>query len=236
MEKSKNRFLALFRDTRSILSMPRVTILMDGDYPCHELFQTLTSRHPRYKIIRNKSLGAALALLPDTFDEYLEGRLMAPLRQRRRKAIKSGYRFGMLEPLSRIDEILDINMSMTERQNRPMSDHYRNIDDLKGYFQDKLQIFGVFDKDGSLVAYAHAIVCGEVFAILRILGHGDHQSMGVMYLLVSEMVQAMIERRNEEGRPNWLMYDTYYGALPGLRTFKRNLGLQPYHVRWQWRQ
>jgi hypothetical protein len=28
------------------------------------------------------------------------------------------------------------------------------------------------------------------------------------------------------------MYDTYLGALPGLREFKRKLGFQPYRIRY----
>lgn len=30
----------------------------------------------------------------------------------------------------------------------------------------------------------------------------------------------------------YLMYDTFFGALPGLRGFRRRLGLQPYRARY----
>ena len=38
----------------------------------------------------------------------------------------------------------------------------------------------------------------------------------------------MIEDRN----CHYLMYDTYFGASPGLKTFKKMLGFQPYRAKY----
>jgi len=36
----------------------------------------------------------------------------------------------------------------------------------------------------------------------------------------------------EEGEADYFMYDTYLGAKPGLRDFKRRVGFQPYRARY----
>ena len=51
---------------------------------------------------------------------------------------------------------------------------------------------------------------------------------GVMYLLLADIACRLID----EHRYNYLMYDTYLGALPGLREFKRELGFAPYRIRY----
>lgn len=49
-----------------------------------------------------------------------------------------------------------------------------------------------------------------------------------MYLLLMEIICSLIEQK----AVNFLMYDTYLGAQPGLRNFKRRLGFSPYLVRY----
>jgi hypothetical protein len=53
-----------------------------------------------------------------------------------------------------------------------------------------------------------------------------------MYLLVSEVIREHIERRGPDGLPIWAMYDTFWGAAPGLAYFKRRFGFAPYTVTW----
>ena len=49
------------------------------------------------------------------------------------------------------------------------------------------------------------------------------------------VIRELVGRRQTDGRPTWLMYDTYFGASEGLRQFKRWIGLEPYRVSWSWR-
>ena len=37
----------------------------------------------------------------------------------------------------------------------------------------------------------------------------------------------------DEGQVRYVMYDTYFGALPGLRQFKTVLGFQPYRAKYR---
>lgn len=95
-------------------------------------------------------------------------------------------------------------------------------------------MYGVFDTEGTLKAYAHVPVCGEVFVFSRLLGHGADLDKGIMYLLISEVIREMINFKQAKGYPCWAMYDTFFGASPGLRYFKERLGFKPYRVKWLW--
>jgi len=57
----------------------------------------------------------------------------------------------------------------------------------------------------------------------------------VVWVLFSEAVRELSERRQAEGRPAWFMYDTIVGASPGMRQFKEWIGFEPYRVSWSWR-
>jgi hypothetical protein len=105
---------------------------------------------------------------------------------------------------------------------------------VREYFSSSQQIHVVFDSEATVRAYACAPVFGEVFGLVRLLGHAAHLESGVMYLLVSEVVRRMLETKSAAGAPQWGMYDTYFGATPGLRLFKRRLGFLPHHVEWSW--
>lgn len=56
-----------------------------------------------------------------------------------------------------------------------------------------------------------------------------------MYLLISEVINMLVDLKNKQDTsPKWLMYDTFYGAKPGLTEFKKRLGFKPYRVKWTW--
>ena len=62
------------------------------------------------------------------------------------------------------------------------------------------------------------------------MGHGDHLANGVMFLLMSGIVDHVKSARPQA---RYLFYDMFFGAPDGLRAFKTNAGFQPYHVRWR---
>jgi len=225
--------MSLFEIVREMLSLPRVQITMWGG-DSKQVYSYFVKPHPRYKVIRNKEWGVGLLPLPDTFEEYLRGRDRQALRTNRKRCLSRGFYFNSFNPAERLEEILDINLSMRDRQGKPMHPDYLNIDCLRQYCSDKPLMYGIFNAEGILKAYAYAPIYGEVFVFSRLLGHGDCLDQGIMYLLVSEIIREMIDFKQAQGYPLWAMYDTFFGAKPGLRYFKERLGFKPYKVKWRW--
>ena len=190
----------------------------------HRLF---TQPHPRYRVVGNKTLGIALIDLR----AYASGEAYLASLMRRdyagyhsRRARRRGYTVAEIDRNDYVDDIHRINTSRETRQGRPMDPAYAVRTGF--YPADGLRHYGVLDKHGRLVAYGDVGVYGDFAATDRLLGYpsGD----GVMYLLLAELACRLID----DGRLNYLMYDTYLGALPGLRDFKRRLGFHPYRIRY----
>jgi len=214
--------------------LPRVTVTMSGGAEGALLYREFRKRHPRYRIIRNRQWGVELLQLPGSFDDYLRGKEKRELRAKRNRALSLGYSFAVVDPRSRLEEILDVNRSLGERQGRPMHEAYLNRDTVASFFETRPRIYAVLDREGVLRAYVHAPVFGEVCSLARLLGHGDHLDNGVMYFAVSEIVRDMIELKERTGTPMWVEYGTFFGGGEGLRGFKQRLGLRPYRVAWRW--
>ncbi len=223
----------IFETIKEMLSLPCVQITMWGE-ESKEVYSYFTKLHPKYKIIRNKVWGVGLLPLPATFKDYLRGKDKQALRTNRKRCLTNGFYFASFNPTERLGEILDINLSMRDRQGKPMHPDYLNIDSLRRYCSNKPMMHGVFNAEGVLKAYAYAPIYGEVFVFSRLLGHGDYLDQGIMYLLVSEIIREMIGLKQTQGYPLWAMYDTFFGAKPGLRYFKERLGFKPYKVKWRW--
>jgi hypothetical protein len=219
---------------REILALPSVTVRMVGDDFCRSIYEMCTAAHPRYKLIQRKKWGVALLPLPDSFDDYLKGKAQDSLRKHRNRCVRLGFRFAKVNALERIDEILAINRSMPERQGRPISPEYLDVDALRRFFGDRQDCYGVLDDCGVLKAYMDVPVVGDVALIARLLGHSDALDKHVMYLGITEIIRELSERKKRDGRPKWLMYDILFGAHAGLRHFKERLGFRPYTVRWVW--
>jgi hypothetical protein len=225
------RLVATIRDLRQL---PDVRIEMSGSEPCRELYEAFTRRHPRWRLIQNKRWGVALLALPEHVGDYdrVASRL---LRRRVKHATEAGFSFDRVDPSQRIDEVLAINRSATDRQGRPMHPDYFDEGLVRGNLERAERVFGVTDKAGVLKAYLCLRNCGEVACIERLVGHADALEAGVMYLLIWGTVRAVIAERTPDGKPAWFMYDTFPGASEGLRTFKHVIGCRPYRVSWTWR-
>jgi hypothetical protein len=215
-----------------ILRLPRVRLHFHAALNpglVHATYRLYTQRHPRYPLFRHKTLGIALIPLCDfkSGDAYL-----ATLRRKdlggyhNRKALARGYVFGAIDRNEFIDDIHVINTSQPIRQGRPMDAGYS---DKQLHYEDvpSFRYYGVQAADGRLVAYCNVGIYGDFAATDRLLS--DRNSNGAMYLLLTEIVCQLIA----EGRLRYLMYDTYLGAQPGLREFKRKLGFRPYRVHYR---
>jgi hypothetical protein len=124
-----------------------------------------------------------------------------------------------------VDAIHQINVSTLVRQGRPMDPAYV---EKQLHFQDLVhyRYYGVFDQQEQLVAYCDLGVFGNFAVADRVIGL--RATDGVMYLLFTEITSALID----EQKLDYFMYDTIFGASPGLRDFKRRLGFQPYRARY----
>jgi len=76
------------------------------------------------------------------------------------------------------------------------------------------------------MAYGELGFYGNFASFTRVIGVRNND--GVMHLMVTEIICQLIEGRNYQ----YLMYDTYFGASPGLKTFKKMLGFQPYRAKY----
>lgn len=219
---------------RLMNSFPKIMVRMSGGPECKESFDYFTRPHLKYKVIQNKKWGIAMLELPNTFEEYLRSPNKQLLRRKRKRALANEFTFNSLKPLDHLNEIIAINMSTDTRQGRPMDLEYVNADEVQDFFKTIPEIFGIFDQKGTLQAYAHILICGEMFFFNRLLGHTAHLNNGIMYFLISEIFREMIEQKRSRGTPLWAMYDTFLGASEGLSYFKERLGFQPYNVKWIW--
>ncbi len=173
-------------------------------------------------------VGSPLAILelPSTHEDYLD--LIGPKsRNMIRKAARSGYMFRRFEWNDRLDDIYQINTSMTARQGRPMTDTYTRRPEDRAYDQSdysrshQIRNYGGF-KGGHLVAYCCLHFCGDLAIINQILGHGDHLPFGVMNGLVDFMVQDCLR----ETSAKYVNYLTMRSATSGLSSFKKHVGFR----------
>lgn len=191
-------------------------------------YQLFTKRHPRYKLIQNKSMGAALVDLTgfhsrQEYMEKLKGRNHGA--HHAGKAKSRGYVVVEIDRNDFIDEIHEINTSVEVRQGRPMDPAY--LEKKTYYSPDKnFKYYGVMNSSGKLMAYGELGFFGNFASFVRLMGYRNND--GIMHLLVTEIICRLIE----DGTLNYAMYDTYFGANPGLKSFKTMLGFKPYRAKY----
>jgi len=213
----------------SFLKLPKLTLSLND----RTLYNYFTRRH-RLLLIPNKSVGVALLQLPSDGGEYLAGSSKQALRTNCRKAERSGLRFAVIDrPIDYLSDFMLIHTSAPIRQGREMAAAYNDKDLVTQYLLKNKPIYGAVDAQNRLHGYLHLIYAGEVAVINRLLGHHDALGLGVMYLLMAGAVEEAVAARNKTGYPLYMMYDTYFGAKPGLRYFKDRTGFKPYKVKWR---
>lgn len=216
------------KTVKKIITLPKVTIDLGDDK--HGLYKDLNKRHPRYKIIRNKTLGVCLIKMSDftTHDDYLKsinGKNSAAYYAR--KAKKRGHTFCKIDRNKYINDIFDINTSKEIRQGIPMTTEFQK---KVLHYQDKEDelYYGVLDKNGILRSYCWFWKAHEVIIVDTLLGHKNFLNDGVMYLLLTGALQNIRQTKDVK----YVMYDMFFGAAPGLKMFKSKLGFRPYRVSW----
>ncbi len=218
--------------TWDVVRSERLTLSIYGSDASQAAFQRFSKPHRMVPFFQSKGFGAALFRLPDRPEDYLNGKSFELVRRKRRKAQRRGLRTKKYEARDHVDEMLRINRSCPTRQGRPVNSEYCDAQAVREFCDQVGEIYGVFDADGTLQAYAYAPVLGDVFVLSRLLGHVDELEHGIMYLLITEIALDMLQIRATKGYPQWAMYDMYWGAKPGLREFKQRLGFKPFRVTW----
>lgn len=195
-----------------------------------ETYRSFTKKHPKYLFFANKSVGVALIALSkysnsEQYKKFINGKNSAAYYAR--KANKLGYIVSEINRNEFINDIYEINTSSQFRQGRQMSHGYR--EKVENYESKPHFIyFGVVDRCGVLRAYCNVGFYGDFAVVSQLLGHKDYLNDGVMYLMLVEIVSDLID----EGKINFLMYDTFFGASDGLKKFKQKLAFVPYRVKW----
>lgn len=224
--------LARFYDTLvQVIKLPVATLNFCDDIDPENIRSTYryyTKRHPRYKLIRHKTLGAALIDLQvvNTQEKYLaliKGKNGGAFHAKRARA--RGYIFSEIDRNAHVDAIHYINTSCASRQGRPMDLAYQtkaqHFDSLRHF-----RYFGIVNGKGELVAYANVGLFGNFCGFSQLIGLRNND--GIMHLLLMEIVSGLIEQQ----QVRYVMYDTFFGALPGLRQFKTMLGFRPYRAKY----
>jgi len=227
----QSRLSQLFALAADIIKLPVASLefnLNSNPDDVRAIYSHYTKRHPKYKFFQNKSLGAALVDLKrySNREEYIKaikGRNSA--EQHAKKARSRGYKIIEIDRNNFIDDLHRINTSVEIRQGRPMDEayhrkelHYRQLRNYK--------YFGAINAAGNLMAYANLGLYGNFAAFDRLLGVRNND--GAMHLMVTEIICQMIESENYR----YVMYDTYFGASPGLKAFKDMFGFQPYRAKY----
>jgi transposase len=192
-----------------------------------KVYKYYTRRHPKYKVIPNKSLGAALVDLGrfrhrDDYLATVTGRNSA--HHHAKKARSKGYRLVEIDRNDYIEQIHAVNTSVDVRQGQAMAPAYL---EKVAHFQAErnFKYYGALDADGKLMAYSELGFYGNFASFNRVIGVRNND--GVMHLMVTEIICRLIE----DGIFSYLMYDTYFGASPGMKSFKTMLGFQPYRAK-----
>ena len=230
-----SRAALAFRLLREIWNLPvahlRFHLALDPER-VRSTYRYFTKPHPRYRMFANKSIGAALIDLSAWSDsgEWLRNNnasSRSSAAYRARKARGRDYVFRDIDKNDFIDDIHEINTSMEMRQGRKMDEPYLRKETCFVPHRN-YRYCGVADASGKLVAYCDLGIYGNFAVVSRLLGHRDALNNGVMFLLMVEIVSRLLDEKQVQ----YLMYDTWFGAQPGLKSFKTKLGFAPYRAKY----
>jgi hypothetical protein len=243
MQNPMNKIKYLYKELQEIRQIPRTSINLmvetATDNPFYrdltlEYYKEARQHHPKFLLIRQMEWGVALCILPEKFDDYfmlLEG----AARRNYKKAKRLEYRFDELDYNNHLDEVTAIHHSTETRQGKLPKDFveyaatpHNNPPSLDS--EHAYPYFGVFDKEGTLVAYASCFIAGEYCNIQRIFGHADYQSDGCVPLLIISIAEYLYQHYP---RVTHYAYGTWYGASQTMQRFKRKFHFLPHRVEWK---
>lgn len=169
--------------------------------------------------------------IPDSIEQWAAEHRTA--RKRAERCELHDYRFAEIAREHYVDDLFEINTSTPERQGRPMSAGYRERPSISPIppvtcKRHALYTYGVLDMRGHLRAYTWVYRAGALVMFSTILGHAEHLTRHVMYLLVRGVLEAQIE-----AGPGLAFYNRHDSGTEGLRFFKDRCGFLPSHITWE---
>jgi len=222
-------FLQHYNTFLEVMRLPRARLTFSQQIDPADIkatYRSYTRPHPRFKIIRAKTVGAALIDLtafPDreAYMEHIKGKNQGGYHAKRARS--RGYVVQEIDRNNYVDDIHEINTSLDVRQGRKMDEKYLQKQERFDK-QKHFRYWGVLNPQGKLVAYATLGIYGNFASFSQMMGIRNND--GIMHLLLSDAVCRLIDA----GQVRYVMYDTFFGAQPGLRNFKTILGFRPYRV------
>ena len=175
----------------------------------------------------------SILALPGTYDEYIGSPERRKVRYAAGRARREGYVFREIDPEDWRSDILAVNASLDERQGRPMDAAYLTDpiparERTPGCPRHREVWYGIV-KDGHLVAYAWIFQVGQMCLFSRILGHGDHMDLGIMYELMTGVIEVLMASADLR----YPMYERHTSGTEGLQFFKHRMGFRSCWVDWQ---
>ena len=157
--------------------------------------------------------------------------ISAKARGHLHKAMREGYTVTTNQydyRNSRLDQILAINQSKTERQGREMHDSYNHpqpFGHTEFCHHHHFILLLCLDRNGIIVGYMEFYIVGEFAQTSRILGHASHMKNGIMDLIFVEAFE-LCHNYNVK----LFCYGEWESGLPGLKVFKTSLGFKPTRI------
>ncbi|MEN3977021.1 hypothetical protein [Emcibacter sp. SYSU 3D8] len=222
------------RWARDLAVMDRVEITLYGDAAAWAMYEDVTARHPKLKLVSIGSFGPSLVRLTGWNGSYLQGGAFADARRKARRAENGGYVVRPIRANAYREEILAINRSTPRRQGQAMKPESQTHEGIAESLGDR-QGNGVFDREGRLRGYILWIDAGELIMLRGLMGHADSLRDGIMYLLFAETIRQAIEAAEQGSDARFMQYTLHHRQGDGMRRFKHELGFQPYLVAWRWR-
>jgi hypothetical protein len=187
----------------------------------HAAYRQFTKPHPKYKLFKNKSMGAALIDLARFADPaaYLDAvGVPGHAGPRRNTARSLGYQVRRIDCSEHSDEIQAIDAAASAG---------RGAAGLLAANTGSpcCRCYGAFNRHGKLVGYCTACVYGNFAATDQLSSYKNRD--GVMYLVLTEIICELLR----EGQVDYFMFDSFLGARTGQREFKRRFGFAPYRAR-----
>lgn len=161
-----------------------------------EIYEQLFHIKIKKKDYINKQKNLALLTIPNTYEEYTRGKAKQALRTNVNKSKKEGYKCRCFSGAEYIDDIMEINRSSNERGGREMEARYTDRKQVELFLQTQPNMYGAFTSSGKLIAYIQLLQINSMLVINKILGHNDFLKNGVMYLIVAELVNEVIEKKD----------------------------------------
>lgn len=213
----------------TVSELTAVTINLEGDCSeptCAVLIEQL------YAQLSNGNYRSPCSVmsLPDSIDAWASAHRTA--RRRANQCANAGYTFRQIDWSVYEDDVYAINTSKAERQGRAMSPGYRehpHFEPLPNYpcLRHRFSTYGVLDESGVLRAYTWVYRCGDLVLFSTILGHAEHLTRHVMYLLFRSVLDDQIRYG-----PGVAFYNRHDSGTDGLRFFKDRCGFRPATIEW----